>query len=363
MARSALFLILIPLMLAAPPPAAGQATAQQEALPSDTAPSDAAASDLGAATRLRLELDPLVELYFSVRAQAARTGAAPLPGQEAAVGATRRIQESLGAWGGWGPLDAALLDKPSASELLQRFEELPEPMQRAGREVSVRDDAIALARALAEHLPVFTETLWPTRRQQLETVVERLRSSFVPEHQRALAFMMRSLRIADPTIEVPVFLVTECHPPGASTYYLGDGEPASVLGLSSLEGKGLLEETILHEATHALDIASQGQGSVFETLREQLLERGVARRDVLFQDIPHTLMFVQAEETMRRIYDPQHLGYGNATDLYERLGNTAQVERRIWPLVLDGQIETDAALRQIVDALVPPSAQPPAESN
>ncbi len=45
-------------------------------------------------------------------------------------------------------------------------------------------------------------------------------------------------------------------------------------------------------------------------------------------------MFVQAEETMRRFFNPDHLAYGDATDFYERTGVTAVVEREIWPRYL-----------------------------
>lgn len=67
-------------------------------------------------------------------------------------------------------------------------------------------------------------------------------------------------------------------------------------------------------------------------------------------------MFVQAEETMRRLFDPAHVAYGDATDLYERTGEPAVVEREIWPRYLDGEIAREEALRAIVDRLYPPSA-------
>jgi len=160
----------------------------------------------------------------------------------------------------------------------------------------------------------------------------------------------------------PVFLVTECHPPGASTYFLRGGAPATVLGLAGLERPGLLEETTLHESTHGFDLAVRGGASAFETLRELLEARGVERSDPRYHDVPHTLMFVQAEETIRRLYDPRHVAYGDATDLYQRIGEAAVVERRIWERYLDGELDRDQALRQIVDELVPappPAARPP----
>lgn len=64
-------------------------------------------------------------------------------------------------------------------------------------------------------------------------------------------------------------------------------------------------------------------------------------------------MFVQAEETVRRLFNPDHVAYGDATDLYQRTGATAVVEREIWPRHLDGELSLDEALRRIVESVVP----------
>ena len=47
------------------------------------------------------------------------------------------------------------------------------------------------------------------------------------------------------------------------------------------------------------------------------------RSDDAYHTVPHTLMFVQAEETMRRFFNPDHLAYGDAIDLYERMVSSA----------------------------------------
>ena len=316
----------------------------------------------GSATRLALRLDPLAELYFSTRAEAARDQA-PSAGDDsphaAAVAAARRIQVALGAFGGWGPLDAEVFMVADAAALRRRFEALPETLRRGGREIAIRVDAVEWARALEAAFPDFLERSWPERRARLAALVAGLETKFLPAHRRALAFMMASLAIEDPGIEVPIVLVTECHPPGASTYHVDDGAPASVLGAPALAARGQLAETILHEATHGLDITSQGKGSAFATLRALLEARGVGPRDRLYHDVPHTLMFVQAAETMRRIYDPEHVPYGVSSDLYARSGAAAEVERRIWPRFLDGELDRDEALRRIVDEIVPPPAPAP----
>jgi hypothetical protein len=175
----------------------------------------------------------------------------------------------------------------------------------------------------------------------------------MPRHQEALAFMMQSLAIPDPGVTVPVFLVTATNPPGAMTYYLRGGAPVSVVEATVGGSNDLLVETILHESSHALDRASRGGGSAFATLRALLEERGLGPRDDAYHTVPHTLMFVQAAETVRRLFNPDHVAYGDATDLYQRTGATAVVEREIWPRYLDGELTRDEALRRIVERVLP----------
>jgi hypothetical protein len=271
------------------------------------------------------------------------------------VDAARALQRPLGRFGGWGPLDSQLFLAADASELVDGFAALPEPYERRGRTMSIRDDAVRLATALEELMPGFARDRWPARRAELERQITFLRREFMPRHQEALAFMMRSLAISDPGVTVPVFLVTATNPPGAMTYSLRGGGSASVVEATIGGDHDLLLETILHESSHALDRASRGGGSAFATLRALLEKRGLVPRDDAYHTVPHTLMFVQAEETVRRLFNPDHVAYGEATDLYQRTGATAVVVREIWPRYLDGELTRDEALRRIVESLLPES--------
>jgi len=98
---------------------------------------------------------------------------------------------------------------------------------------------------------------------------------------------------------------------------------------------------------------TRDSGNAFATLRKLLEARGLSRSDDAYHTIPHTLMFVQAEETMRRLFNPDHVAYGDATSLYERTGVTAVVEREIWPRFLDGELTREKTLREIVETLQP----------
>ena len=327
---------------------------RDQATPSAEAPRpDTAAAQVTGGTSLELRISPLVELYYYIRAQAAEVDVESAPGYEAAVDAARAIQGSMGSFGGWGPLDSQVFTAADAQDLLQGFAELPEPYARHGREISIRDDAMRLATAIHELMPDFTRVLWPARKAELDRRIAYLQTDFMPEHQEALVFMMQSLAIPDPEITVPVFLVNATNPPGAMTYYLRGGAPVCVIDVN-VGGVGeLLLETILHESCHTLDLASRDTGSAFATLRTLLEERGLSRNDEAYNTVPHTLMFVQAEETMRRLFNPDHLAYGDVTDLYDRTGVTAVVEREIWPRYLDGELTRDEALLKIVETLEP----------
>lgn len=317
------------------------------------APQPDAPSPESEGTRLELTTSPLVELYFDIRAQAAAEDAAPAPGFEAAVEAARALQGAMGSFGGWGPLDTRVFGAAEAQELIQGFGELPEPYERRGREISIRDDAVRLATALQERMPGFTREVWPERKAELDRRIAFLEAEFMPRHREALAYMMESLGIPDPGMTVPVFLVNATNPPGAMTYQMWGGGAACVIDVNAGGADELLLEVVLHESCHALDDASRDAGSAFATLRALLEERGLTPADNDWHAVPHTLMFVQAEETMRRLFDPDHVGYGEATTLYERTGAPAAVEREVWPRYLDGELTREEALRDIVDTLYP----------
>jgi hypothetical protein len=328
---------------------AGEGT--QESAPPVAAADAADAATHTAETRLALRTDPRVELYFSVRALAADPDAEVPAGYEAAVQAARALQQSLGSFGGWGALESRLFDATSAAELRQGFEELPEPYSSRGKELSIRGDALRLAAALETLAPGFEAEVWPTRRAQIERQIANLEQTFLPKHREALAFMMESLGIADPEIEVPVYFVSRANPPGAMTYRLYGGRPVCLVDVVSGAQGDQLIELILHESSHTLDAASRGDDDAFSILRSLLEEKGVDRGAYLYQVVPHTLMFLQAEEATRRFYNPDHVAYGDSYGVYERIGPIAALERREWYRYLAGEQTREEALRAIVAVL------------
>lgn len=310
-------------------------------------------------TGLELRVEPLVELYYMVRHGAAFPNRAPAePAFQRAVAAAGRVQEFFGSWGGWGPVDTLFLAAEDLGGVRELALELPEPMRhRGGDEIALREPLLTLIGALEAVEPSFMNEHWPARRRALEQAVAGLERDFLPRQREALAFMLQSLAITEPGVEAPVFLVSEANEPGAFTFYLRGGAPVCVVSIEDGVNT-LLFETLLHEATHVLDMASSDDSSVFVSLRSMLEREGLFPEDRMVHDVAHTLMFVQAAETVRRFYDHEHVDYGEVTTLYARSEPIASIEREIWGRHLAGTIDRDEALKRIVERTLAARAAP-----
>ncbi len=318
-----------------------------------------------AESRLELRVEPFTDFYFLVRAQAAGI-VEPIPYLQPVVEAWMPVQEEIGTFGGFWRFDVAGLESTSVEELRGWFVDAPETIpSRAGGTIPIRGPGLAMAAAMEKAWPRFLEHHWPERERRLRKALESLERGLLPEHRRALGYMLDSLRIPDPQVTIRMSLVIDTNPPGATTYRSRSG-PVTALSIAELLGEGRfsdLEETVLHETCHALDGASRSDQDAFDTLRRLLAERGLERGDPRLHDIPHLLMFVQAEATMRRLYDPRHVAYGDTqrgdvAPLYERSGEAAVVVRRVWKAHLDGDLGFEKALATIVDELIGEEPRP-----
>jgi hypothetical protein len=65
-------------------------------------------------------------------------------------------------------------------------------------------------------------------------------------------------------------------------------------------------------------------------------------------DFVHTVMFVQAAGSVRRVLDPGHKDYGDVKGYYARVGRAGTVVVPAWRDYLDGKIDREAALARIV---------------
>jgi hypothetical protein len=152
-------------------------------------------------------------------------------------------------------------------------------------------------------------------------------------------------------LEIPVYLVAEAPFPQAVTHRRRGGGGICFVGLSELKGL-LLCETVLHEATHALDVATRDSGSVLVDLQERLRTAGFGPGTPAYRDVPHTVIFVQAGETVRRLLDSAHRHYGEVCGYYAKVPAAAEAVRAWWPPYLDGAIGHAEVVERIVQHFV-----------
>ncbi|HET6202170.1 MAG TPA: hypothetical protein VFI25_05140 [Planctomycetota bacterium] len=322
-------------------------------------PDQTASAPAPVETRLDVRLNPLADLQLLLRwyLEGSRPADSP-PGAfflngvfSKAAEELRLLEGQLGGPRAWGLLEGVFASVDSSKALAALAEELPESFRSMdGRDFPLRELGRSLAKVLGSAEPAFLQHDWPRREARLEQEAERLRSGFAGKERDCLAYMLRSLGMEDPKATIPVLLVTEAPWPGAMTHRRRGGGGVCFVGLSANVEGTLLQETVLHEATHALDILDAEKGNVLEELRGLLRKAGIEERDPRFRDAPHTLMFVQAGETVRRVLEPKHVHYGDAAGYYAKFPSLAPAIREAWTGNLDGKVTREAALERIVEA-------------
>ncbi|HVS12872.1 MAG TPA: hypothetical protein VMV46_03030 [Thermoanaerobaculia bacterium] len=303
-------------------------------------------------TRIELRVEPAVALWTEARALAESRGEpngplAPL------VEALRALGAKLPRGQGWGRFDGALLGVGTTEEIASRLAGVTTVRLRAGSEIEVGAEVQGVVAALRAVDAPFRAELWPQRRAAIEASRADVEARLLPRQAEAFALMLRSLGMDDPGRAIPVYLVHDSVWPGATTYRDRDGTGYCIVAVDREENRGsALLEIVLHEATHALDIASQlaARSSVLTRLRDRLRAAGLGPEDDAFRDLPHTLMFVQAGETIRRVVDPRHVHYGDGPSTYYDRVPHARLVRDLWIAHLDAKVTLDQVLDRLVDA-------------
>jgi len=313
-------------------------------------PSSPTATTQPSGTHVDLRVNPLVDMHFSIRRLAAVADASLSHAQlTEAVEAVRRLDRESGSPLIWGLLEAPLSECNTAAEAQAMFPKLPESFRlRDGQTLHVRDAAVRLADVYAAVEPWFLAEVWPRHQALIETARGRLAADLLPKQKRCYQQVLEELGMTDPGLAIPVDLVAEAPPPGAVTHRRRGGGGVCFVSLKGLDGT-LLYEAVLHESIHALDVATQSQDTVLQELRHRLREAGCTPDDPLIRDLPHTLMFVQAGETIRRCLDAQHRHYGDALGYYAKVPQATQAVRPAWEAYLRGELTREAALTRIVE--------------
>jgi hypothetical protein len=312
---------------------------------------------------LDLRISPVFDLYYFVRRHAT-SDAQKIEGLDAspeALAAMRELHKEFGGWftPTWSMIDANLMPCQTAADAVREFSDIPETVNFRGKSYRAREPATRLARALRAAEPQFLQTIWPAHKAAVEEAAARLARTVRPKERDFLAFFARHLRTAAPRAPHPVYLVAEAQYPGAFTNYTRT-TAVSIVAVKRFAGT-LLEENVLHEAIHSLEVAERdappaapGGGSIFAELRERLRRAGVGERDL--QDAAHLVLFVTAAEATRQLIDPAHKHYGDVMNVYTRLPRAAPVVP-VWRDYLEGKLTRERALDLMLERV--PRADPP----
>lgn len=298
---------------------------------------------------LSFRYEPLIDLYFLLRKEIGR--GATLPAAWSPVlDRMRDAADDLPGGPGLRLMDGIIAEHRSTSELSQTIERMPEermPETGAGV-VPLRAILRSIADALQTAESLYAEGIGPTQRAIVEEARRnRIDAVLRPKERDCLSFLLSGLEIPDPSFSIPVFLVAGAPEPGSLTSRSRLLKAVCFVSVVPYPGSSLLE-VILHEATHALEVAAgPDTDSVLDRLRRELQARGVRSSDPLFRDVPHTLMFVHSGEAVRRLLDPAHVHYGDSHGYYAKLPTVAQVVRRNWMDHLNGQTSANVAIERI----------------
>ncbi|MCG3128151.1 MAG: hypothetical protein CHACPFDD_03027 [Phycisphaerae bacterium] len=303
---------------------------------------------------LDLRISPLADMHFLLRALLAPDEPRPaLPGLDQALAAVADVDRAAV----WPLIEGLLSDCASAADLPAVAQHAPESLTtRDGRTVRLRAHLTCLADAYRQFEPQFMAQLWPTHRATIEEAHRRLCDELLSRQSACYDFLCRLLDLPPPQRPIPVYLVAVAPRPGGFTHRLR-GAGVSFVSIRGNEGP-LLRETVIHESIHALDIASAEHPSALNILRGELQQRGVARTDPMLRDLPHTLMFFAAAETIRRCLDPAHRDYGDVAGYYAKVPAATAAIRAHWSDWVAGTQPRAATVRALADATPRPPASP-----
>jgi hypothetical protein len=300
--------------------------------------------------RVEIVVEPFIDLWFSVRAMGSSREPIDVPELlKPAADAARALDQELGGALAWGIVEGTLRACHSAADARKAFASVPETYKtRAEKVVKLRERALNVVDELAKVETAWREKYWADDEKAIRAAQSRLATGFLAKQAACFELCAQSIGVAPPDLVISSYLVARAPAPGAITHRDDDHRGICFVSVNAAEGTQL-DETVLHEATHALDLAIADD--VFDALRERLAKADVKPDDRVMRDAPHTLMFVNAAETIRRVVDPKHVDYGDASGYYAKVQAIADVERPLWKQYLDRKITRDEALDGIVKAL------------
>ncbi|MEW6212002.1 MAG: hypothetical protein AB1631_26840 [Acidobacteriota bacterium] len=304
------------------------------------------------AKRLNVRVEPFPDLFFSVLKLSFGSGTMPeLEGLAEAVEAARPLRGAVSGIRTFGLLAVPAIHSANASELEKDFAQLPETIQTANGEIRLRERATALAKALSRIEDAFRKKVWPQHKTEIDKAALHIVQRLIPKTRECFAYISKALGMSEATGTIPLYLVYQAPRPEGFTFRRRDGKGVCLMSVTANTGTQLFE-IALHESIHALDVESAGEGNALVEIRNRLTKAGLKSDDPDLRNVPHTLMFIQAAETIRRIVDQTHKHYGEVSGYYERVPLVSKIELPIWIAYLDGKITRDEAVAQIVEGFL-----------
>lgn len=300
-------------------------------------------------THIALRVNPFMDMHYFVRDIASRENAEyqKIQGIDKAVDAVRKVGEELGGSTAWGFVEGSLASCESVRDASELVAQLPPSFNtRDGREIPVRGLIQRIVRAYEPLEPSFLQDIWPTHRKAIDEARQRIEKELLPAQAACFSDIIRRLNMKDPEIEIPVCLVARAPFPQGFTHRRKGGGAVCIIGVEGLNGSTMCE-VVLHECIHALDIATEQTGSALQELRAMLYRYKIKARSKEFHDIPHTLIFVQAADTVRAVIDPTHKAYGDTAGYYAKLPAISDAVKKAWKAHAEGSLGRDEALIQI----------------
>jgi hypothetical protein len=296
---------------------------------------------------IELHLNPFADMHSWVRRLVEKKTALPsIPGLSEAAETVRALDVELGGGLAWGVVEGPLAQASNADDFAKTATSFPETQELfGGKTVHLRAGGARLAAAYRALEKPFLETVWPRHREAVEAAAAALRRDLLPHAPAVYEDLQKRLGLPVPVHPIPVYLVAEAPFPGAVTHR-APGGAVCIVAADMAQGTQKLE-SVIHETIHALDVVTEG--SVLDDLRRRLekLDPPASPREE--HDFVHTLMFVQAAGTVRRVIDPAHQDYGDVNGYYPKVPRAAAVVVPAWRAYLSGEISREAALDRIVE--------------
>ena len=298
--------------------------------------------------RLEYRVHPFADLFFFVYRYATSSDKAPeIAGLAQSVAAAKQlpIVQTL--------VNELTFELENSAAAAKAFAAFPENYQtRRGEDVALRAKAKPLAESLVTFEEPFLKQVWPQHKVLIEKAVASVEQTLGPKEAESFDFFTKHLGLGAADATVRVYFVAETPWPGGFTMW-GKDETRGFCVISVTAHKGpQLMAAVLHEAIHAFDLETKGQGNVLVELRDRLLKAGFKADEAVVQHAPHMLVFIQSSETVRRFLDPSFQPYSEGVFTRPALQFLVKVEVPIWTSYLDGKISRDEALNQIVAGFV-----------